>query len=381
MRWVSAAISLALAGTGVFVACSIYDTSLLVGGEAGTPDGAIDAGPDVDLCKAAGWPQRPDQDDPGGPDVEFYNALTTLDFNASPDAGVTSIGFNLDGFCTCPEQESCKGGDAAPKHCDGKNGLDNSGASLIRQFSSSQGFFDQGYINGRLAAGVFGALFRIRGYNGKANDTKVELAVFVSNGTEGVQLGNPQVPKLDGTDKWTLDPTSLKGGAVADGGVPVPLYEDPNAYVRDGVLVGTLNFPLSVGAGTGEGLVTIELSGSIIAAKLEPSNGSFKVRGVVGGRWPTRKLLTTLQVLHDPLDGTKTQYLCDQNPTYQALKGRVCDFADISGNLLEDGKNAPCDSLSIGFGFEGAPATYGGSWPKPDAGFPCGPQWTDDCTQ
>ena len=379
-RFWASLVAASVAGTAIVAACSIYDSSLLISSEAGVADGG-DGGADVDLCKAPGWPQRPDKDDPGGPDVEFYNAVNTLDFNASPDAGPPSIGFNLDGFCTCPDVESCKSGDAAPAHCDGKNGLDNSGAALIRQFSSSQGFFDQAYINDQIAKGVFGALIRVRGYNGMPNDTKVELAVFVSNGTDGIQVGVPKPVKQDGTDKWTLDPTSLKGGALADGGTPVALYEDPNAYVRDGVLVGTLNFPLSIGAGNGEGLVTLELSGSIVAAKLTKVGSTFKATGVIGGRWPARKLLTTLAVLRDPLDPTKTQHLCGPNPTYQALRDRVCSFADISGNLLEDGKNAPCDSLSIGFGFESIPAGYGNTWPKPDSGFPCGPQWTDDCAQ
>lgn len=369
----------ALVASGVVVAsaCVVYDSSLLVAADAGP---TIDAGADVDLCKAPGWPQRPDADDPStGPDVEFYNALSFLDFNASPDAGPPSIGFNLDGFCTCPQAESCKPGDAAPQHCDGTNGLDNSGAALIRQFSSQNGFFDQTYINDQVALGVFGALLRVRGYNGKANDTKVELAVFQSNGTEGIQQGLPTKPKLDGTDQWTVDPSTLKGGAIPDGGSPVAIYEDPNAYVRDGVLVGTLNFPIAIGAGNGEGLVTIELSGSIVAAKITPQGSSFKTKGVIGGRWPTRKLLTALQVLRDPFD--KSQHLCGTDPIYAVLKDRVCNFADISSNLLEDGKNAPCDSLSIGFGFESVPAVYGKTWPKPDSGLPCGAQWTDDCNQ
>ncbi len=377
----SAAKVLGLLGaTGIVIAsaCAVYDSSLLVAADGGP---SSDAGADVDLCKGPGWPQRPDKDDPStGPDLEFYNALSFLDFNASPDAGATSsIGFNLDGFCTCPQAESCKPGDAAPAHCDGDGGLDNSGAALIRQFSSQNGFFDQTYINDQLALGVFGAVLRVRGYNGKPNDTKVELAVFISNGTEGIQQGLPQKPKFDGTDRWTLDPTALKGGALPDAGGPVANYEDPNAYVRDGVLVGTLNFPLSIGAGNGEGLVTIELSGSIVAAKLTADGASFKTKGIIGGRWPTRKLLTALQVLRDPLD--KTQHLCGSDPIYAVLKDRVCGYADISSNLLEDGKNAPCDSLSIGFGFESAPATYSGTWPKPDSGLPCGPQWTDDCNQ
>ena len=368
-------------GLAIADACSIYDKSLLVPGDAADASADGDKS-DGDICGSARWPARPDKDDPSTKDYEFYAAVKVLDFGAA-DAGVApTYGFNLDGVCTCPMPESCKpirDAGSAAKHCDDEAGIDNSGAALIRQFSSSAGFFDQSFINAKIAAGVFGAIFRVRGYNGQANDTKVELSVYVSNGTEGVQKGTPAVPKLDGNDKWTLDPSSLLGGTIPDGGAPVPNTYDLNAYVRDGLLVANLDFPLAIGAGDGEGLVTIELSGSVIVAKLEPYQGVFRANGVIGGRWPTTKLLKSIAVLRDPFDLDAS--LCGNNGTYQALKPKICGYADITKNPIEDGKNAPCDSISIGFAFESTPATYGSVFGKPDAGAPCGPQWTDDCAQ
>ena len=208
-------------------------------------------------------------------------------------------------------------------------GVDNSGSALIRQFSSQAGFFDQAYINTKISQGVFGALIRVKGYNGQLNDTKVELSVYVSSGTEGIQKGMPAVPKLDGKDKWTIDPVSLLGGTIVDGGGPVPNIYDLNAYVRDGFLVANVdNFPLALGGGTGEGLVTVELSGSVIVAKLEPYQGVFKASGIIGGRWPTTKLLKGIAVLHDPFDNDAS--LCGNNATYQALKPKICGYADIT---------------------------------------------------
>jgi len=370
-------------GLAIADACSIYDPSLLVG-DAGVPDAASDAPQvDADTCGSARWPTRPDKDDPSTKDYEFYDAVSLLDFGAA-DAGVApNYGFNLDGFCTCPMPDSCKplgsDGGGPPKHCDDDGGVDNSGAALIRQFSSSAGFFDQGYINTMIGKGVFGALFRIKGYNGQANDTKVELSVYVSNGTEGVQQGMPAVPQLDGNDKWTIDPVSLLGGTIPDGGAPIPNAYDPTAYVRDGFLVANLDFPLGIGAGNGDGLVTVDLSGSVIVAKLEPYQGAFRAKGVIGGRWPTTKLLKSIAVLHDPFDYDAS--LCGTNATYQALKPKICGYADITKNPSADGTNAPCDSISLGFAFEGTPATFGSVYGRTDGGTPCGPQWTDDCTQ
>lgn len=368
-------------GLVIAQACSIYDASLLSGGDAGAPDAPSEVTTaDGGTCGTGRWPARPDQDDPSTQDYEFYEAIEVLDFGAI-DAGVTpNFGFNLDSFCTCPMPDSCKplGSDGgAPKHCDDEAGVDNSGGALIRQFSSTAGFFDQAYINGQIAKGVFGALIRIRGYNGQANDTKVELSVYVSNGTEGIQKGTPAVPKLDGQDRWTIDPVSLLGGTIPEGGAPVPNTYDLNAYVSNGFLVANLDFPLGIGAGNGDGLVTIELSGSVIVAKLEPYQGTFRATGVVGGRWPTTKLLTSIAVLHDPFDLDAS--LCGSNGTYQALKPKICSYADITKNPVEDGKNAPCDSISIGFAFEGTPATFGSVFGRPDSGAPCGAQWTDEC--
>ena len=370
-------------GLAIADACAIYDTSLLLPGDGG-PEAAVDGGTsDGNVCGAASWPARPDKDDPSTKDFEFYEAIKSLDFGAGDAGVIPSYGFNLDGMCTCPMAESCKplgsDGGGPPKHCDDEAGVDNSGGALIRQFSSSAGFFDQGFINTKIAEGVFGALIRVRGYNGQANDTKVELSVYVSNGTEGIQQGNAAVPKLDGNDKWTIDPVSLLGGTIPDGGVPVPNAYDLNAYVRDGFLVANLDFPLAIGAGTGEGLVTVELSGSVIVAKLEPYQGAFRANGIVGGRWPTTKLLKSIAVLHDPFDYDAS--LCGTNGTYQALKPKICGYADITKNPLEDGKNAPCDSVSIGFAFESTPAKFGSVFGKTDSGAPCGVQWTDECSQ
>jgi hypothetical protein len=353
------------AGVALWQGCSIYSTSLLLPGDAapaegGNPEAAVDGG---DGCGHVRWPSRPANDDPGGGSYSFWNALSSVDFGVRDGGKPPVMGFDLDSVCTCdgtpPAPESCKPGPTAKSHCDDPGGIDNQGEQLIVAFSAYSGFFDQGFINGRLANGYYGALVRIRNYNGLPNDTQVEVSVYSSNGTEGVQQGVPSTPLNDGNDVWTIDPNSLLGGVIPDSGEPIPRDAvDPNAYVANGMLVANLNVPLSVGAGNGEGTVTIDLSGSVVVGKLVAVGNTFRIEnGLIAGRWNARKMLTGLKVLFDPLD--TTQHLCGTDPVYQGLKQIICKYPDLTGNVQEDGKNAPCDSISIGFSFNAGPARSG----------------------
>jgi hypothetical protein len=255
---------------------------------------------------------------------------------------------------------------------------------LVRQFSAFPGFFQQSYLNDRIAQGFYGALVFIEHYNGKANDSQVEVAYFPSNGTDGIQGGFPTVPSWDGNDKWTIDPDSINGGVIPDGGLPSPKYIDQSAYVSNYTLVANLSFPVAIGASAGDNTLTIDLVGAVVSAKLVPDGNSFRTdEGIIAGRWATTKMLTSLQVLHDPFpgmsaDGGKPR-LCGTNATYLLIKDKICSSADIATNILEDGKNAPCGSLTVGMAFTSQPAKIQGTYPRSDAGAPCGPQWIDSC--
>ena len=371
----------------IWQGCSIYDSSLLVGLDGGG-DVVSDVGPPDtgDGCNHARWPGRPAADDDASvQDIEFYNALEILDFGAG-DGGASSqsvIGVDLDNICTCEGTplgpDSCNPFPDSGTQCDEEGGIDDSLGSLVKAFSGSTNFFDQGYINQNLSKGIFGALFRVRNYNGQANDTKVEVSIFVSNGTQGAGTdAGPTIPQWKGNDVWTIDPKSLLGGTIGDAG-PVPLVAyDLNAYVSNYTLVGNISdMPLAIGAATGEGLITIDLTGGLVVAKLTPSGNTFKAQGIVAGRWETRKLLTAMQVLHDPFDFDAA--LCGNDAIYQLLKGRICGIQDIATNVLDDGKNAPCNALSLSFAFTSVPAKYGSVFAPDASPGGCGPQWNDQC--
>ncbi len=372
----------------VWQGCSVYDASLLIPGDGGS-DVLAEAGPpdSGDGCNHARWPARPSTDDDASvTDLEFYNALRILDFGAG-DGGTTSqsvVGVDLDGICTCEGTplglDSCHPFQDSGSQCDEEGGIDDSLGSLVKEFSGSTNFFDQGYINQNLSLGIFGALFRVRNYNGQANDTQVELSIFTSNGMQGAGTdAGPSIPQWTGNDVWTLDPKALLGGTLGDAG-PVPLVAyDLNAYVSNYTLVGNISdMPLAIGAATGEGLITIDLTGGLVVAKLTPFGNTFQVsQGIVAGRWETRKLLTALQVLQDPFDFDAS--LCGQDSIYQLLKGRICGIQDIASNVLDDGKNAPCNALSLAFSFTSVPAKYGNVFAPDASPGGCGPQWNDQC--
>lgn len=335
-------------------------------------DGALpqdDGGGDAASCARTRWPARPTVED-GAENVELIQALATFSSEPDPDPGASVVqGYDLDGVCTCPEAESCKPRASARPHCDGPGGVDNSGGELLTTIAS---LVDRkADTNSRLRSGDYGLLFRVRGYNGGANDREVELAVFLSNGTDGIQDGGvPPPPTYDGTDRWTLDPKSLAGGA----GPPyVPNFLDAHAYVADHVLVATVDFPIRLGR------MTIDLSGSVVTGTLVKDALGYHVDdGVIAGRAPTRALLTNLSVIDDPF--VPGGHLCGTSVTYLDAKTKVCETADIFSDLKQDNTSAPCDALAVSAHFTSKVAQLGGVFGLPPPITPCGPQWVDDCS-
>jgi hypothetical protein len=362
--------------------CSIYNTSLLE--PAPLVEAAVDAANDADAdsgCALARWPGRPASDDGAGEGtLEVVDALKTIDFGIGTDAGIPpTFGFDLDGVCTCPVPDfpgSCRVLGTAKTRCDFAGGRDNTVAVLLESFTRLSSAFSQKAINESIRDGYYGLLVRIRGYNGAANDPRIEVAAFSSSGNEGVEEGGvPNPPKRDGTDRWTINPASLVGRV----GPPyVPVSVDTNAYVSNHRFVATVDFPLSVGTVQGQGSVAVELKGSVVVGTLVPDGAGFRIEdGFLTGRWPVSRLLTSLEVLADPIDPTR--FLCGDSPAYSAIKDLICSGQDIVSDVKQDNTGAPCDSVSIAIAFSATPAILGKIVDPPPAVKPCGPQWTDDC--
>jgi hypothetical protein len=358
---------------GVPAACTLLNPlgeyergSARDGGGADVLDGAGDAA--VEACARTRWPVRPTVDD-GTDNVEFVDALVSFSAEPDPDAGDVVQGYDLDGVCTCPEPESCTPRANAAPHCDGPGGIDNAGGELLTTIA--QLVDKKADTNSRLRSGDYGLLFRVRGYNGGANDREVELAVFLSNGTDGIQDGGvPPAPKYDGADRWTVDPKSLAGGTAPP---YVPISVDPHAYVADHVIVATVDFPLRLGR------MTVELVGSVVTGTLTKDAIGYRVNdGVIAGRSPARTFLTNLAAIDDPF--VPGGHLCGASVTYQDVKTKVCASADIFSDLKQDNTSAPCDALAVSAHFTASAAQLGSVFAPPPPTTPCGPQWVDDCS-
>lgn len=373
--WGSGVALGALAALGLAAACSVLnplDRFESGSGDAGTEaavdaNGAADAGEEA--CVRSRWPARPTTDDGPG-DIAFVNALVAFSAERDRDAGQDSVdGYDLDGVCTCPQPESCKTRAGAPPRCDDPGGVDNFGGELLTTVAALAD--RKADVNSRLRSGDYGLLFRVRGYNDGANDPQVEVAVFLSNGSEGIEDGGvPPRPQYDGNDRWTVDPKSLAGGT----GPPyVPNFVDPNAYVTNHVLVATFDFPMRIGR------MTVQLIGSVVTGTLVKDSVGYHIDdGRIAGRVSARQLLTNFAPIADPF--VPGGYLCgDASVTYQDAKTQVCLATDIVSDLKQDNTSAPCDALAVNGRFRSSTAQLGLVFGLPPPPTPCGPQWVDDC--
>lgn len=362
----------ASAACAVWASCAIYDPTLLL------PAPPIDSSADApaDPCAHARWPERPT-----APDTATSNtivvAVHSLDLGLSADSGPpAAMGYDLDHQCTCPAPETCTALVPGATHCDDDAGRDNSGAELLRKFALlGSSAFNQDAINRRIDEGNYSLVIRVRNYNGTPNDPSVEFAAFASVGTPILtDGGKPVLPKWDGTDEWVIRGDSILGGP--DAAILIPNYVDPNAYVRDGVIVATLDFPILLAKTSGASL-SAELSNAVVTAPLKAAGAGFSITGGrVTGRWPTRKVLYGLHGIGDPLGGGN---LCPGKQSYADIKSQVCRAADIVADPTKDGKGNACDSLSLGLIFNADPARLGEVRPDPPATDPCGDAGVDDC--
>jgi hypothetical protein len=386
----------AAALTVAFASCALYDGSLLLpaapdasNGEGGVDPGAADSGSAdafVDPCAHISPPPPPAADDGNG-DVDVVLAVGYLRLLPNGTATVNHphapTGFDLDHTCTCPSQESCTPRDTE-RHCDADGGADYSANGIFNTFVLIDPVFTDDHLNDVLRKGLYTILFRIKSYNGGRNDKQVSAIVYISNGMNGGPDGGATAPKYDGTDVWSIDPSSLVGGASLDGGatcegndnICIPFFADTQAYVSNGVLVAHIDFPLVFSAGTSQ--IKVALSGTEIAAPLLFDGSHYRIdEGQLGGRWSTGGLLTALQGAADPL--SPGDFLCGSSATYLNLKAKICSAADINADPSKDDTAAKCDALSLAVSFSATPAHLGAIFANPPGPQPCGATYKDDC--
>lgn len=364
-----------LAALGAAAACQLVagiDDRTVYNTSDASPDVAASADGGGDLCRHPNVPGAPDLSTSSPSDsIDAVLALSKLDFGLD---GGTEYGDNLDRACTCPEPDSCKRpldmkGMPLAAACDDPGGVDNAGRAIFSEFVAT-GFISESLLSGAVAQGLAGVFVRISHYNGQPNDASVEVSVYASLGFTGYPDAGP---KFDGSDVWFVDEGSVNGGST-----DTPRYTASEAYVSNGTLVASLNFPIILGGGYVQPVV-IEIKSGLITAQVQMSGANVSgIKGSLAGRWPVERLLTSFQNVPDPLDTTKTKRLCGTDPTFALIKPPICNGVDITADPTNDGTGI-CDAISIGLGFEAVPAKFGPVLPTPDSGAPCGVGYVATC--
>lgn len=327
----------------------------------GGTDASVEAAPPP-VCSHKRWPAPPD----GGSGSEIGDVFGAVRAMSLVSSGPEPLGFDLDELCSCPERLACTGAQPG-KPCDPRDsGIDNAATSLFAFFSAASGIaLDESGLRSGLDRGRFGLVFRVSAWNGEPSDPELRVAVFnafdVNPGTDGGA-------KFDGNDKWLIDDESLVDDRI-------PVYPSTTAYVADGVLVAMLpRLRVKIRIPTVNEqwlLIPVEMRDVHLTARIERTGGGITLRGgELGGRMPTASLLAL----------AASAGVCPGTDGYRSLKPLLCDARDVPIDPGKDGRDAPCEALSMGLGFEAVPAAIVGDAGKPTDLAPCaeaGP--ADDC--
>ena len=315
--------------------------------EAGIDDGGAREAAAADPCTSTNVPPPPTNADTDTKrDIVF--ALSNIDFAID---GTFRYGLNLDQRCTCPAADACQRPRGADAACDSPRGVDSALTPLLGTLRRFE-VLDQTTLNEALRTGTSGALMRIEGYNGLADDPRVVVSVYGSTGSEERPTGRPE-------DRWKVDEASLAGGVAY-----LPSYRDETAYVSGSRLVATFDFPIDIGGAPSQPPLRADLQAGIIVADIGP--GGESLDGVIAGRWPTKSILRDIESFPDPLAPTQT--ICGDSGTYDLVRKLVCGAADIPSAPTSDGQGRACDALSVHINFKALRASFGNVEKRRDAG-------------
>lgn len=288
------------------------------------------------------FPSYPSGADEGG-DFTFTAAIHSINLG---DKGV--VGIDLDQTCSCHGMgASCI---EPTEHCDDEAGRDNSASALFNSFALVLGSatFSSAGFTGQAEAGNWSILYRVKGYNGMANDAKVELDWYLSTGFDRTTVSKPQ---WDGTDKWKIAASHVNNSNLED-----PIYRDTHAYVSNNMLVASIPetpIPLPVGD-LGRLSLTLSSAGLIARVLYDTEYKAYVlVDGQVVGRIKLTNIFKTLSSFRD----TKGKTFCTNNPFYGIAKTDFCDSADILS--VPGTPSLPCDAISFAVGFTADPAVLG----------------------
>ena len=385
---IAGSLALASGVLAIAPACGSGFLDGLSGGQrdAGVIDtGAPDTGVDARACTLHRVPDPPPPETETAAKITVTMAIDALRIDsASSLVGIIppTVGVDLDNACTCPEEESCvPPPDAGIKKCVGDGGADNALGAMFGTLGALQPeAFGPDFATKAIRRGSYGALMVIADWNGEPNDAKVLVSFFLSQGAaEAVDGGLKDGGiRMDGTDVWTIDPSSVAGGDAklgvdcdTDRTNCLPTYFTQSGYVVDNTVVARVNVPFALSASTGR--IAIEMNDVTVMAKIEKVGDLYRGKGEFVGRWPVLKVLRTLGEV--PINGKP---LCDDVFYIGVAKSNVCPGADIASEATSDHKGAQCDAVSTSLRFEGGSAKLGRVY-RPSLPEPACQSFTPSC--
>jgi hypothetical protein len=323
-----------------------------------------------EACQARRWPDKPAASTTGG-NTELVGVVRTFSFiSSAPKPGrPPALGLDLDGLCTCPEPAACRPPPGRDAPCDvSGTGIDNAAGKLLGAlFPSNPVPQDEDAINS-LDVTKGGLLIRLQGYNGRPDDADVTVSLYNVVGLVGDDGGAS--PRFDGNDAFAVDQQQLlAAGSLGS------RFNDTAAYVKDNVLVATLDvdlrFVLPESMGPAAGMVAyMPLKSARLVGRIEAAGSGLRMRGAqIAGRMPIPRILEEISRLG----------LCPGSPAYANAKTAACNSVDLPQDSRRDGTSAACDALSIAVGLEVVPGKLGGSVDAGTPPSPCGDLPPDSC--
>ncbi len=373
-------MTLAGASAALLVACQ-YVIGLHEPEGALRPPPPLDGGPDApDLCAHALPPRPPEKDDdPKTVEPPFWLAVDHVDVT---NDGGTRPGLDLDGVCTCFEGKtafggagSCKPRAAAGTPCDGDGGVDNAFGGVLKPFASIADINERIAVNKYIELGRSGVLLQISGYNGKANDKELSVAMVVAKGllsdigcdggTRGRQPseegGVTYSPVWDGCDQWAADDSAVLRDVVNRQVIGLAVAP---GYVVDGYLVvandtaagGRSSLPFVFGGKLVPVLVPAFV-GKLVRDEGDGGGPRFRLEDVlVTGRMSVTTALGIVGLFKVP--GDEAKRFCESPAFFDVARRNICNAADTMTNRsLDNLPDSVCDALSLSLHMSARPAT------------------------
>ncbi len=334
------------------------------GGAPATGGGGSTSGPD------AAPPQRGPARAGDGPGAVFAMRklyLGSTDRDGAPDSQAwKGYGYDVDGIDTqcsgaaCSALNRCKpfgGASASQVFPNGAHGIDNAfGRNIVPMLVAVKSNAEATF-NAALAAGDWTILFDVDGLGAGTDYNPLTSRLYAA-----APLGG--VPTFDGSDAWPVrfeqrrrpERHHLGEGAVLD-----------LSYVTSDTWVsgpGLLTLPLVSGLGW---TLTLDIGAAVVSFEMSTDHATA-TNGIISGVLDTEQFVEAVrQVL------TANDLAFCNGATAESILNQVRGASDIMKDGTPGDPNETCDGISIGLGFDAAPAQIGDVAPPSTPTDPCNP--------